>query len=803
MIKVKKIYFIFIWMLLFFICFSSTVFAEQTGYSGVHVETKIVNGNSTTNNNADSRISVSEGNVITFEDEAGTHELTLTHDDSGKAFYILDGNTQNPIEDIIIKNQWGTTLANVSNKTLTYENGGYTIQLNRTVPTQDFERLELEFKTKNEDGTVITHSAPLSILEDEITVDNSQEYDYTMPESILGLMGKVAWNAITFDGEELYRTVSYVINLVLLPLGDGILSITSKSVGDVVTLDRLIFGKVEKVSINFWDKEINTDSVRAKMSGVMKYWYNAFYKIAIIVYMIVLVIVGILVMLDSTAEKKAKYKEILVSWVVGVAILTLFPYVMKYVVDINNAFVKLVYVWGYGDEDGSQAESRDLFSVDDNTLHKSYGTDEFVFLILGRENVAATTAGGENNYTIQMENITDIVMLTRLLADKLQQVFLTIIYLILLGETMVMLVMYYKRAFMVAFLITIFPLVAMTYVIDKLGDKKAQSFEIWLKEYVVNVIVQMFHAAVYVLVVGASITSYITSNGKNWLYVLLSVLFLFQGEKIFRNIFGIKSSANTIGDLATTGLATYGAVRSLGKFLGGKDDENASEEDKEEVSDIKDREEARKNIKKQDAPKLNEGDGDEEPPLGAYNGNDPSGVSNLGFDAGAALDKTVKSSLARRLKRGLPSRAVRHTAGMIGGVMGATREMAKGVKMDSKTSTLGSAMVGFEAGRSVGKWAATPITSAVNKVEQRAHGRDMERQIASGSLDHELGLDNPDLQQLPQDVDVGEVISKDGQTMQEVYRKALAEAAKVAASQGGTAGRARFLSYLEEHTTKK
>lgn len=803
MIKEKKINLILMLIALLIICFSSTVFAGQTGYSGVRVTQIIINGNSSTQNTADSKINVAEGNSITFEDETGSHELTITHDTEGNAFYVLDGNTQNSIDGIVIKNEWGATLAKVTSKTLKYEDGSYTINLNRNVPEEDFENLKFEFETKDAEGNSITHSASLSISKDMVKVDDSQKYDYTMPKSILGLLGKIAWNAITFDGEELYRTVSYTVNLVLLPLGDGVLAIASKSVGDIVTLDNLVFGRVERVSINFWDKVTDDDSIRAKMSSIMKYWYNVFYKIAIIVYMMVLVIVGILVILNSTAEKKAKYKEILVSWVVGVAILTFFPYVMKYVVDINNAFVKLVYGWAYGNENDVKAESRDLFAVDDWKLFDSLGSDEFVFLVLGRDNITLDSSGRERNYQIQMENITDIVMLTRLLADKLQQVFLSIIYLILLGETMVLLVMYYKRVFMLAFLITIFPLVAMTYVIDKLGDKKAQSFEIWLKEYIVNVIVQMFHAAVYVLVVGASINSFITSNGKNWLYVLLSVLFLFQGEKIFRNIFGINSSANTIGNLATTGLATYGAVTSLSKFMGGKDDENASEEDKEEMKDINERDEARKNIKKQDAPKLNEGDGDEEPPLGAYDGNDPPGISNLGFDNGAAIDKTVKSSLARRLKRGLPSRAVRYTGGMIGGVMGATREMAEGVKMNENKSLLGKAMVGYVAGRSVGKWASTPITAAVNKAEQRAHGRDMERRIASGSLDHELGLDNPNLKLSPQDVDVGEVISKDGQTMQEVYRKALAEAAKVAASKGGTAGRARFLSYLEEHTTKK
>lgn len=806
MIK-EKTWFILIGIMLT-ICFSSTVLAAQNGYSGVMVKTLVKNDDSANLESDDaSRISVGRNNSISFEDDKGVlHTLNLDKDTNGNIFYVLDGNSGHPIQDFEIVNSAGMVLAKSSDKnTVTANNNKFEIQLNQILYDDDFENLELRFTLEDAEGNQVEYEAPLAIPKESITIDNSKTYNYSMPKTILGLAGKFVWNAITFDGEELYRTASYILNQILLPFGDGVLAIVSKGVGDIVTLDNLVFGKVEKVSINYWDeiKDDDTGSIRSKMSQVTKYWYNVFYKIAIIVYLMILIVVGILVILNSTAEKKAKYKEILVSWVVGVALLTLFPYVMKYIVDINNAFVNLMLEFAYGGD--LPKPSRDLFSVDDITLYRSLGEDDFVFLVLG-DGIKGGKTGSQHDYTIQMENIKDIVMQTRLLADKLQQVFLSFIYLILLGETIALLVMYYKRAFMVAFLITIFPLVCMTYVIDKLGDKKAQSFEIWFKEYLVNVIVQVFHVAVYVLLVGVSINSYIKTQGRNWLYVLLSVLFLFQGEKIFRNIFGIKSSANTIGNLATTGLATYGAITSLKKLKGGKDDDNSSEEDKQETAAMKEREKARQNIKKADAEKMKEvkdADGSDEAPIGAYDGRGPIEAIDKGFELDAAMDKTMKSALARRVKKGIASKAIRTTSGIVGGAVGASYEMAKGTDLSGNRSLLTSALGGYMTGNSVGKWMATPVTSVVNKAEQRAHGKQLERQIASGGMDHELGLDNSELTKAKADINPGEVIGKDGESLQDIMRKALAEGARVAASSGATKGRAVTLKYINEHTKKK
>ena len=48
-----------------------------------------------------------------------------------------------------------------------------------------------------------------------------------------------------------------------------------------------------------------------------------------------------------------------------------------------------------------------------------------------------------------------------------------------------------------AFLTLIAPIVSLTYPIDKMNDGKAQAFNMWLKEYIFNALLQPFHLIIY------------------------------------------------------------------------------------------------------------------------------------------------------------------------------------------------------------------------------------------------------------------------------------------------------------------
>lgn len=156
----------------------------------------------------------------------------------------------------------------------------------------------------------------------------------------------------------------------------------------------------------------------------------------------------------------------------------------------------------------------------------------------------------------------------RVLAGKTGRFTYAVVWLICIYEMIVMLCMYYRRVIVMGILITIYPLVAMTYSVDKLKDGKAQTLTNWYKEFTVNLVVQIVHAVVYIILIQSGIRLY-QANSNNWLFFLLSVLFLFPAERLMRGIFGLKGTsikelkANAVGIAGATATAV-----TLGKQVG-------------------------------------------------------------------------------------------------------------------------------------------------------------------------------------------------------------------------------------------
>lgn len=571
------------------------------------------------------------------------------------------------------------------------------------------------------------------------------------------------------------------------------------------------------------------------MSDVVNAWYPIFYKIALLVYMAVLVVVGILVMLNSTAEKKAKYKSFMLSWCVGICMLIFFPYVMKYEVMLNEAFVEIIstYTKGRGNQvpltsddeiiaarkqvfneyglrttayvlsneqprvllpSGSEEECIEAVSEIIDSGHSNpndtFGHDSFMIL-MGEPGVFRKDG---NQIVAVPGNVRDVMLLVRIYAHKHDRLILMLAYGIMVGQTLVLLILYYKRAFMIAFLITIFPLVAMTYVLDKVGDKRAQSFGIWFKEYTVNVIVQIFHATVYALLVGTSVEMYIDSGGQEVIFLILCILFLFQGEKILRNIFNVKSSANTIGDLAKTGVALYGAAKMFGK--GGGGDNSGSKRDNKDVSSASERQ-AKRETRRANATSESSGatGGSSSGGTGGSGGSGTSEAQEEPVTQEEARDKVVMSAMARRVKKGIASRGVSFAGKTTGAMLGATFGMAKG---DTDSGELGNAMQGAMAGKAIGEGVVSPISGMVNKAEQMRHGSKNAKKISEGQMDAEYGIDEAALR--AQGIDPNEVVGKHGETIQQIYREAIARMYKATARRGASKGELEYWNYIDENT---
>ena len=660
--------------------------------------------------------------------------------------------------------------------------GGYAINLYSVLDGYDDSDGDFKITIVDNAGNV-SGSKTLSITESTTTEEEP------------GLLATL-WKLLTDPVQTVATMVEEIMVELLLPLGDGLVYLISKSVGEVVTTGRLVYNKVDRVSVDYWNITPGTTTVRGMMAKVVTPWYNFFRQIATIVYMMTLLVIGIKIMFSSTADQKAKFKDTLTSWVVGVAILTMFPYVMKYVVTINNTMVQSIH--DYANSTDATCANPKILNVTTKEAFKMFGKSSFV------ENMLSENPAGGS--TIDAATIRDSMMRVRLYAQYKKKVILTAVYFIMIGQMIVILFMYYKRAFMIAFLITLFPLVAMTYVLDKMGDKKAQSFEIWFKEFVVNVIVQLFHAVVYAVVVGLGVEKYMTDDGS-WLFMIISILFLFEGEKILRGIFNVKSAANSVGDLAATGLAVYGVAKGAKGLFKGEKDSGGRAQDKKDMKGIEQRQAQRLDMNQgggANAAKTPPGGGGSGGSGGSGGGsdgsydkdNEPAGVGTPGgSDPSAAKDQILKTAMQRRTKRGLASRMIKSGSKIAGAGIAATYGLSKGDTAGG--SAIGNALTSAAVGSSIAGTLTAPVSAVANKIEQRAQGNKTAKKIEQGQMDDIIA------QSIPADVDPKAVIGKHGETVQEIYKQALAEMARVSATKGKAKAEKAYWSYIDEHTKSK
>lgn len=557
------------------------------------------------------------------------------------------------------------------------------------------------------------------------------------------------WKWLTDTVGEVKNFLESLLNKVFLALTDGIFSAICTAVGETVTIDRIIFGQVGKLSINFWDGTqtnqsnqlgnqsglvMGSNSVMAVLSGPVNEWYNIFQSLAILVYLVALLIVGIKIVFASTGDAKAKYKETFIAWLTGVAILFLYPYVMKYTVKINSALIEMINT-DFTANAKTDVKSTPEVSEDKlDSISNSFGEDNFIASIRGSE--------FEPNGTSKK----DMMLYVRELAGNLGKISLTFVYAVLLGELIVIIVVYYKRVFMMAFLITIFPIVAIMYIVEKLAMGNSRALGTWTKEYMILVLTQSFHAAVYVLVINAGIEAYV--NTDNWLFMLMCVIFLFQGEKILRSIFGMKSSANTIGDLAAAGVAGYGVLKSVpGMFKkqksADKDDKDLAEAEKtlyqnqtaKKAQSIQDGANNANSSANETASAVNDEQSSEQDNSEDAVKDPMEGFGNAQAAViAAALRNRGKSKGKRKGVAGAASKVISTSAKAFGGTVGGLVGAAAGLA----TGNVAKAAAGAVIGKNVGAGIAKLPGVVVRGVSNAYAGKKLRKKILAGEMDESL-----------------------------------------------------------------
>ena len=363
---------------------------------------------------------------------------------------------------------------------------------------------------------------------DAIITNDKEVEDFKKIQSVLG--------SNPLDG--IAGVATYGIKLVILGIGmaiNGVFTVIGDIFGTTngvtslsLSIEDILFNGLNLTNVNFF-KATNNSSMNDMQQNIAK-WYFAIRNLSIVILLCILIYVGIRMAISSVADDKARYKNMLMDWLISIALIFVLHYIMILTVTINENLVDILNPGSSGAQ----------------TYNTTFAT------LLGR-------SVGSVSFNYGMGN--------------------AIVYLILNAITLVFLIMYVKRMLTVAFLTMIAPLICITYSIDKIGDGKSQALNTWTKEYMYNILIQPFHCITYLAF--ASISINLIRNNATLGASVVAVMVLFfitRAESIIKKIFGfdkagsmagaVAAGAMVTGAMSKVGTVAKGAMKSTGSVAG-------------------------------------------------------------------------------------------------------------------------------------------------------------------------------------------------------------------------------------------
>ena len=283
------------------------------------------------------------------------------------------------------------------------------------------------------------------------------------------------------------------------------------------SIDRTVFNRIPLFNINYFNTEstymVGDVEISASngINSIKEKVAEIFYVVRLIttaIALLILIYIGIRMALSTLADDKAKYKQMIISWVESIVVLFLLEYIISAIILLGESLIN-------------------------------------VFFGLEQKLIESMPAGDKPFEPLVREQLITLLFT----GSGLQYAMNSLMYWCLLFMQIKYFWLYMKRVLMVGFLIMIAPIITVTYAIDKIGDGKAQAFSIWMKEFTVNVLIQPLHALIYLIFVLSAGEIAKTSP----IVALAFLLCMGAVERMIKVIFDLR------------GLVTLRGVNKLGK----------------------------------------------------------------------------------------------------------------------------------------------------------------------------------------------------------------------------------------------
>lgn len=319
----------------------------------------------------------------------------------------------------------------------------------------------------------------------------------SFPMTVNAIMTQMAKNPIGSE-DPLKEVVEYVVDLV--------------DVSSYFSIERTVFNEVALFNIDIFNmdstykigtgekqKTIYQTPTLIELKENTAQWFYICRLMAIMMNLCVLIYVGIKMAISTVATEEARYKKMLIAWAESMIVLFLLQYIIAFALQLGNIVLNIIY------------NLREGMNVQVVSGAEVKGFEEIIMVKIYR--MLSESSGMQTfMYSIFLWFLT-------LIQAKF---FIT----------------YFKRVLAVMFLTIISPFITVTYPIDKMGDNKAQAFEAWLKEYIINIAIQPIHAAIYLVFIFTAGEIAATAP----FVAMVFLLSLGRLEKIVRDVFGITNA---------------------------------------------------------------------------------------------------------------------------------------------------------------------------------------------------------------------------------------------------------------------
>ena len=313
----------------------------------------------------------------------------------------------------------------------------------------------------------------------------------SFPMTVNALMTHLAKNP-TGTEDPLKEAVEYVVDLVDVSTYFSIQRTVFNEVA-LFNIDVFNMDSTYKVRIGDKEQEIHQTPALINLKENTAKWFYICRLLAIMINLCVLIYVGIRMAISTVATEEARYKKMLISWAESMVILFFLQYIMTFAIQLGNIVLNIIY-----------------------NLREGLNSESFEEVIMAKIFRFLSESSGMQTFMYSVFFWFLVLMQAKF--------FLT----------------YLKRVLSVMFLTIISPFITVTFSIDKMGDNKAQAFDTWMKEYIINISLQPIHAAIYLVFVFTAGEIAATAPFVAMVFLLV----LGRLEKIVRDVFGITNATS-------------------------------------------------------------------------------------------------------------------------------------------------------------------------------------------------------------------------------------------------------------------